>query len=516
MRPDHIVIGSGLAGLTFAALAARAGRHVVVLEAHEHAGGYGHTFELGKAGETYRFNAQLHYVWNCGPGQTVNRVLDKLGLAESVPFERLDPNGHDRMRMPGHALDVPGSWEELQARLARLFPADAARCTAFVAELKAFVEEVDALPSKPTALRMLPRLHRYRRVIRYRNATVGQVFERFGLPPAARTLLALQWPDFLLPPGQLSFIAWALLFAGYVRGAYYPRHHFESVVDGMVRVIRESGGEVRLCRRVRELIFGGDRVVGVVAEVVDTLGTPTGAIEEVRGPSVICNADPRRVAEKIGLERFSPAVRRQLSYDYSPSNFMIYGVYEGDLREHGFGRSNLFHTDEPDLDAAFRAMYQDGDYSRPSFAMTVPSLLTEDRSDCPEGKQIVELLTVADYDRFLALKLGSPGAYRRKKQEIADALFAAVEREYVPDFRERLCFHATGSPTTNQRFALSPAGNSYGSSLTPANMGPGRLTAHSSIPGLHFCNGSSGYPGFAPTIWTGASLYGDLTGDPVV
>jgi phytoene dehydrogenase-like protein len=46
MDADAIVVGSGLAGLTVAALLANAGRRVQVLEAHEHLGGYGHTFSF--------------------------------------------------------------------------------------------------------------------------------------------------------------------------------------------------------------------------------------------------------------------------------------------------------------------------------------------------------------------------------------------------------------------------------------------------------------------------------------
>jgi all-trans-retinol 13,14-reductase len=514
MRPDYLIVGSGLSALAFGALMARAGKRVTVLEAHYAPGGYGHTFSLGNASGEYRFNAQFHYVWNCGPEETVGRFLRKLGLEDEVTFERFDSNGFDRMRMPGYALDIPNDWDLLASRLAGLFPRQADRCRAFLDEVRGLEREIDSLPPTPRTLRMIPRLHRFRRILRHRNATLQDVFDAFRLPLEAQTLLALQWPDFLLPPSKLSFFAWVALFTGYMGGAYYPTHHFEHVIETLVAVIRGHGGDVRLRHRVTGFLLDGDRVSGVVAEEVDDDGIATGPVHELHGAEVVANMDPRRVAEMMGPGRFSTRVRNQLSYEYSASNFMAYCVVEGlDLQDHEFGRSNLFHTDEPDLNVAFDAMLERGDYAKPSFALTVPTLLSEDRSDCPPGKQIIEFLTVADYERFKNLRFSNQKHYGRAKRRIFDAILDVVERDYVPKLREHIVFKMLGSPTTSERYVNSPRGNSYGSNMTPANMGAARLSWQSSVPGLYFCNATSGYAGFAGTIWTGSNLYGQLTGD---
>ncbi|MEM6929987.1 MAG: NAD(P)-binding protein, partial [Myxococcota bacterium] len=239
MRPaiDYIIVGSGISALSFGALAAKAGYRVRVLEAHDTPGGYGHTFAVGHAGRRFKFNAQLHYVWNCGEGRVVHRLLSKLGLAERVRFNRYDPDGFDDMRMPGYAMTIPSDPDRLKERLAERFPAARRACAAFVDEVWATAHELDTMPRHRTPARMLARLTRLTRVLRYRRATLQQVFDRFGLPKPAQTLLALQWPDFLLPPEDLSFFAWAMLFVGYCRGAYYPEHHFEHVIDSLVGVI---------------------------------------------------------------------------------------------------------------------------------------------------------------------------------------------------------------------------------------------------------------------------------------
>jgi phytoene dehydrogenase-like protein len=515
---DDLVVGSGLAGLAYAALAARSGRRVVVLEAHAHPGGYGHTFVYGKAPRTYRFNAQLHYVWNCGPEQTVGRFLRKLGLAERVTFGALDPMGYDRMRLPGLALDVPGDPDLLISRLGALFPRHTDPIARFVREVWATAEELDHLPGRldgPAAMwsiaRRLPHLTR---VMRWRDATLGQVFAHYGVPPEAAALLALQWPDFMLPPRDLSFFAWVMLFVGYARGASYPTRHFESVLDGLVDTIRDAGGEVRTSHRVTRFLFDGDRAVGVEVEPLGTAATPEAEPYTLRAGHVVVNMDPRRAAELIGLDRFSAPVRRKLDAQPSVSNFMAYCVVEGlDLKAHGFGRSNLFHAEHPDLDGAFDDMVLRGDYRRPSFAVSVPSLLSDVRTDCPEGCEIVEILTAADHTRWQTLRNASHKAYNDAKVEVFDQLAAVLERDHLPGFRDKIVFKLLGSPATNQRFVGHPDGGSYGAAMIPSQMGPRRLGHDSSIPGLSFCNATAGYPGFAGTIWSGCRLYESTTGD---
>jgi all-trans-retinol 13,14-reductase len=509
MKPDYLIVGSGLSALVFGALMANSGKIVQILEAHEHPGGFGHTFTMAKK---YTFNAQFHYVWDCGEGQTVNRVLKKLGLDREVTFERYDPNGFDRMRMPGYALDIPSDPEELIRRLSLLFPESSDRIRRFINEVEKTGEGMKKLapPVKPTEL--IKHAGEVFCTVQYLNSTLQDVFDKFQLPQAAQTLLALQWPDFLLPPNQLSFYAWVALFRGYQAGAFYPTQQFEKVITSLVSAIESRGGQVLLNQEVINFRVTNRTVTGVEAIDLTTYQT-----REFTGKTVICNLDPKKAAKIIGEEKFSKSVRKKLDYDYSASNYMAYcAVKDIDLRDYGFGKWNVFHTGHENLNEAFSQMYDRHDYSNPSFAITTPTLLTEVSRDCPEDCQIVEFLTVANYNYFKPLIEGDRKAYTQKKQEIFDAIVDVVEKHYVPNFRKHMVFHITGSPTTNERFCWCPNGNSYGSSLTPRNMGLGRLNHETSLNHFYFCNASSGYPGFAPTFWTGALLYQRLSGDEIL
>ena len=517
MKPDYLVVGSGLSALVFGALMASSGKKVQVLEAHEHPGGFGHSFTLAKK---YTFNAQFHYVWDCGEGQTVNRVLKKLGLDQEVTFERYDPNGFDHMRMPEYKLDMPSDPEELIRRLSELFPDDDdSSKESLHSRIRQFVEAVEntgaglkklAPPVKP--LELLTHAKEVLSTAQYLNSTLQDVFDKFKLPQAAQTLLALQWLDFLLPPDQLSFYAWVALLRGYQAGAFYPTQHFEHVINSLVKVIESNGGQILLNHEVTQFKVIDRTVIGVEAMNLTTHQT-----QEFIGDRVICNIDPQKAAKMIGPEKFSKKVRQKLNYEYSPSNFMAYCVVKDlDLRNYGFGKWNLSHTGHQSLNEAFAQMYEHNDFSNPSFAITTPTLLTEASGDCPEDCQIVEFLTVANYDYFQTLQSRDRKAYYQKKQEIFDSILDVVEKHYVPNFREHMVFHITGSPTTNERYCWCPRGNSYGSNLTPKNMGLGRLNHETSLDRFYFCNASSGYPGFAPTIWTGALLYQRLSGDVIL
>ena len=499
MQPNYLIVGSGLSALVFGALMANSGKKVQLLEAHEHPGGFGHTFELAKK---YRFNAQLHYVWDCGEGQTVNRVLKKLGLDQEVTFERYDPDGFDHMRMPGYKLNMPSDPDELVRRLSALFPDNSKQIRRFVDAVERTGAGMKKLSPPIDPMMLVKHPVEVIGTAQYLNSTLQDVFDKFQLPQAALTLLALQWPDFLLPPNQLSFYAWVALFRGYQSGAFYATQHFEHVINALVNVIESHGGQVLLSHKVTRFKLTERTVTGVEATDLVTQKT-----HQFTGDIVICNIDPQQAAKMIGENMFSKTVRRKLDYEYSASNFMAYCVVKDlDMRDYGFGKWNLFHTGHQSLNEAFSQMYEHNDFSNPSFAITTPTLLTDANRDCPEDCQVVELLTVANYGYFKALKARDRKAYYQKKQEILDSILDVIEERYVPNFREHMVFHVTGSPTTNERYCLCPQGNSYGSKLTPKNMGLGRLNHQASLNHFYFCNASSGYPGFAPTVWTGALL----------
>ena len=71
---DANIIGSGIGGLTTAAVMAKAGKRVLVLEQHDQAGGCCHTF-LDKG---YEFDVGIHYIGQMGRQTLIKTLTDQV------------------------------------------------------------------------------------------------------------------------------------------------------------------------------------------------------------------------------------------------------------------------------------------------------------------------------------------------------------------------------------------------------------------------------------------------------
>lgn len=511
--PDYLVLGSGLSSLSFASLAAQSGKTVKILEAHEYFGGYGHTFPVGD----YQFNAQFHYVIGCGKGGIVNTFLKRLGLDKEVLFNQLNKEGYDRVYCGEKRLWIPNKLENLEQNLLAICPEASEPIRRFIAILMAYRKGADHFPRH---LRQLPNVLKeissFFVMTKYHSYTLQEVFDQCKLPKILQTLLAGQMVNYMLPPKDLSFFAFALLFNGYSEGAYYPKKHFAHVIHSLVKTIEANKGALFPNEKVVSFIMEKKTVRGVYTQSVNPkTGIPYGPLKAHYGKTVVCNFDPQQAAKMIGLEKFSSKVKRALDYDYSWSSFVLYGIVKGvNLREHGFGNWNIWHCPE-DLNETIDSMYYKNDYSNPYFVINCPSYFSEDKTHCLKDDCLkLEILTVANYKYWEELKLRDQRSYYKRKQEVLDQILDVVEKHYVPNIRQHLALKMIGSPTSCERFVWAPNGGSYGVNLTPRNFQPLRkLTAETSLKNCYFCSAASGVAGFAGAIHTGVSLYEKLTKD---
>lgn len=500
-RYDTVILGTGMAALAAGALLAHRGEKVCMLEAHDRPGGMAHTFTMGE----YRFCAQVHYIWGCGPGGAIHALLKKIGLDREITFELLDPEGYDRVSLPdGTMVRIPYGFDRLATNIGRAFPGQQEPVRRFLALLERIHAQIARLPDAPLGwLRMIAQGWRVPALVTHRMSTLQDVLDDCGVSPQAQAVLVANAGDLMAPPRELSIFPYAELMCGYDTGAYYPTRHFHHLVDRLVRFIVERGGAVFLETPVTRIDVRGDRVRAVE--------TADGKVFDA--PRTICNIDPQRAAAMIGLEHFPARWHKPLAYTYSPSGVMVYLGLEGlDPREHGFGRFNTWHLEQWSMDRAWDEQGS-GDFTRPWVFLATPTLHTADASVVPAGGHILEVATYADYGWFKRMQDASYPRYAHAKQELAERLLDVVEARFIPDLRKHIALKVVGTPVTHEDFCNAPFGNAYGSYFSPAQMGLGRLTADTPFANFWWCNASSGSAGIHGATHTGVSLYMRLTGD---
>lgn len=503
MTHDYAIVGMGVGGLTLGALLAAAGRKVAIFEQHYVPGGYGHTFIEGR----YAFCAELHYVWDCGPGERVTRMLEKVGLADEVTFRRLDPNGFDRVIGPDVDFTIGSGFDRELDRLASRFPAHERGLERYYGIVQAIHRQLYDLPIGFSWLTILSAPHRYPHLIRYAFWTLEQLFDRLKFPRALRLILAGQSAIFFSPPRELSLIAHAGGVASYDQGAYHPAQSYRHVMRSLLGVIKERPGCVtKLSTEVTTINIDGGRAQSVV----------TADGQEFPADAVIVNADVQASIDLIGRNYFSRSQLRRFSYDYGPSVLSVYLGLDGiDLREHGLGEENIFWHPKVDLNRVYADQLDGGIPERPYFFCNSPTLRHHEKPIAPAGGSQLVIVAPTSYEYFSRIRRRSEDEYQMTKQLFADRLIGVVEDELVPGISNHIAVKAVGSPLTNEFYVKAPYGNCYGSPLDPAHVRQRTLNYRSPVENVFYVGSSAGMPGFASVIHFACLLYERLTGDPV-
>ncbi|MBW4696761.1 MAG: NAD(P)/FAD-dependent oxidoreductase [Aphanocapsa lilacina HA4352-LM1] len=501
---DFVVLGAGLGGLSAAACLTRQGYRVAVLEQHYLPGGCCHTFDYGD----YRFCADVHYVSQCAPGQTIGQFLRHID--RQIEFNSLDPECIDRVVTPEADFAIPLGWERLRERLIATFPEETAAirryCDAISGlheEMRALLREVNWFDQKWSDWLKLPK---YWNLFARRHWTLQDLYDEVGLSPKLQAILAGQSGDYALPPAEIALYTHTSLVRDYAEGAYYPRHHFKRFVDTIVSAIVEGGGAVHYRTPVEQIHIKDHRVDGVVA-----------AGKLYRAGVYISDLDPKLTVRLMDdPTALSERERQRLTgYEYSASAFNVYlGLDKTfDPSRYGIGNWNIWYYPDGDLNGAYRRQLAD-DLERPWIFLSCPTLKSHEPGMAPSGNHVLEIATVCAYAPFKQLRETKPEAYKARKREVYRQVMQST-RDLIPDLDKYVRMKIFGTPTTSEFYLGQPEGNIYGAKLIPSQVGLHRLGYRTELSNLFLVGASAGYPSVPGVIGNGMDVAQLLTGQPI-
>ncbi len=428
-RWNNIIVGAGHNGLVCAAMLAKAGRSVLVLEASEQVGGAAITREFA---EGYSVSACAHLLYQLQPEVRKELKLRAELASENMTTIALAEDGN-HLRMVGE--EVTGVPQEDADEYRRFHN----RMTQFADLLRR--QLVKAPPRLGTTewqdLAALARLgfdirrlgkDRMREFLRLIGMNMhDEVTERFT-SPALRGAVCLDavLGTHLGPRSPNTIMTYLYRLAGDHGRVAAPQGGMGSVTDELARVARESGATIRTSTPVRRIVVDNGRVIGV--ETADG--------ETHLSYTVVSNADPKRtVMDLVGARHFETSFANRVERIRSRGNaaklhLALAGlpIIKG-LSKRDFGCRIVIAGDEHYVERAFNpAKY--GEYSpQPVVEMTFPSF--RDQSLAPTGKHVMS--AVVQY---------APYSLRDGWDEWTRAAFEKAVIEtiagYAPDIASRI------------------------------------------------------------------------------
>jgi phytoene dehydrogenase-like protein len=493
--PDLIVIGAGLGGLCAAAIAARHGLAVQVLEAHSVAGGAAHGFSR----RGFQFESGPSLWSGLGRWPSTNPLTQVLkAVGETLPVVSYH---HWDLLLPEGRLRVGVGMEPFLGVLREL------RGAAVAEEWRRFLLAIEPLCRSVRSLPLLALRPGLGNAVTLGGGIGLELLARapqlaalggsFG-PIARRHLrdpFLLHWVEMLcflisgLGLDQTSAAAMATLFGEWFEPEAcldYPLGGSAAVAAALVRGIERHGGSVRTNAPVERILVEGGRAVGVrlapgagghilrASRGVISSTSPWDTLQLLEGVAL-----PQRWRQRQGS---TPACASFLHWhlalrddDAALADLPVHTVWVGDW-ERGIGAE------------------------RNMVVLSMPSRL--DPSLAPAGHQVLHGYTPANepWDLWQHLERGTP-TYEALKRERC-GLFHQVFDQLQGDWRQRVVLELQGTPLSHRHWLRVHQG-SYGPAW-PADRGPfpGGSTP---IEGLVLC-GAGVFPGIGvpPVAVSGA------------
>lgn len=373
MNKRSIIIGSGVAGLTSAAVLAKHGHQVTLLEKNDTIGGRARKFSA----EGFKFDMGPSWYWMPDVFESFFNYFGK-SCADYYTLERLDPSY--RVIFKDETYDIPANMEELMAFFEKHEKGSSSWLKKFLADAKyKYDVGMNEFANKPS-LSLLefadPRLIGAAFKLQM-FSSIRKEIQKGITNPKLRQLL--EFPVLFLgaSPENIPAMYSLMNYADLALGTWYPQGGMHKIIEGMKAVCDEQG------------------VVFKTSQEVKAIKVQNGKVHQVETDStiydadfVVASADYQHVETQLLEKKYqSYSDRYWDSRMLAPSSLLFYlGV---DKKIQKLKHHCLFFDE--DYDAHADSIYANVSWpEKPLFYSCCPS--KTDDTVAPEGKENIFLL----------------------------------------------------------------------------------------------------------------------------
>ena len=478
---DAIVIGSGMGGMTTAAILAKLGQRVLVLEQHYVPGGFTHMFKR----PGFVWDVGVHAVGEVTDHSLTGRVLTALTDGE-LKWASLG-EVYDEFHFPdGFRVDFPDSPAQFRENLLEAFPDEREAIDDYLHRVKVVAKSMKsyylARIAPPSVGRVTDKIFG-REAQRHLADRTADVVRSLTKDPRLAALFTAQWGYYGSPPSRSSFAIQALVVKHFSHGGYYPVGGAKQIAQTLLSTVRDAGGWTAIRADVEQIL---------VEDGVAT-GVRLAGGREVRASKIISAAG---VASTV--TRLLPAPHKDDAWaksveelDPAPAHVCLYMGFEGDIGEAGCTAANKWFYETWDMDS--EGWDVDPDVAElpdaPVLYCSFPSLKDPEHDAGEKVRHTGEIVTFVPWSVFEPWrderwkKRGDEyEAFKdRMKDKLLEQLFA-----HLPELEDKLVYAELSTPVSTDHFVRPMAGSIYGIEPTPGRFENRWLRPRAPVSNLFF------------------------------
>ena len=473
---DAVVIGSGIGGLTTAAMLSDLGWKVCVLEQHYTAGGYTHSYER----QGYEWDVGVHYIGDVGAPTRTRKMFDYLSNSQ-LHWAPMDDE-YDRFYIGDNVFTARAGRQAFRDNLVRQFPEEEAAVDRYMELLR---QVGGALSMFGMGRAMKPWMKAIATpYLKWKSPDfmlqkTWDVLSELTDNPDLIAVICGQWGDMGLPPKRSAFMFHAMIARHYLYGGYYPVGGSWKIADTIIPKIQAGGGEVFTYAEVRQIRVEEGRVTGV--EMAD------GHVIEC--PCIVSSAGvdntfrqllPEEIVERTGYKASMKSVRPSVGH------LCLYVGLRETAEALQLPRTNFWIYPHNDFDAALDRFLEDDEAPFPVVYISFPSAKDPDYLSRHPGTATIEIVAPAPYEQFQKWQGSTWGKrgdeYESLKENLSERLLRHLY-DKLPHLEGKVDYHELSTPLSTEWFSAYRHGELYGLDHTPERLRQDWLTPPHEDPG---------------------------------
>ena len=458
-----IFIGSGMGSLSAAAILAKEGHKVLILEQHYTAGGFTHVFKR----KGFEWDVGIHYIGDMQrPKSMMKKLFDYVTNGELLWADMGEV--YDRIQIGKKSYDYVRGVQNYKDKMIGYFPEEKETIEKYVDLIFKVNKTVNRFyMNKGMRPFWSKLLYRWMSApfLKYSDKTTYEAIKELTDNEELIKVLTGRYGDYGLPPRQSSFFMHTSVVKHYFDGGSFPIGGSSQIVKTIDPILEKAGGSILINAEVDEILIENNKAIGV--RMKD--GKIIKASNVISGVGILQTYEKLLPKETIDMFNLKSQLKR---VNPSVSHACLYIGLDGTPEELQLPKSNLWiYPEEGDHDQCVKKYLENTDSEFPVVYVSFPSAKDPDWSNRYPGKSTIDIITLVPFEMFSKWD-GSPWMkrgddYLALKEKIAQRLMEKLY-DQLPHLKGKINNYQLSTPLSTKFFTNYSKGEIYGIDHSPS------------------------------------------------